>query len=167
MKLPNIKTLALALLIPILFSCSKEDDGIYFDQTNEILSKSVSYSDIESDILNLVNTHRKKLGLSNLSALSIISNVADGHTNYMIEKGEVNHDNFGKRSQTLIENTDAKSVGENVAYGFNSAQGVVNGWLNSDEHRKIIENESYTHFGISTDSNSNGRKYFTQIFIKK
>ena len=152
----------------VLFSCSKEDDGIYFNETNvEITIENVSYSEIENEILNLVNEYRQSINLNTLSTLNIISSVADGHTNYMIQTGEVSHANFSERAQTLMNDANAKSVGENVAYGFNSAQGVVNGWLNSEEHKKIIENSDYTHFGISTDSNDEGRNYFTQIFIKK
>ena len=56
---------------------------------------------------------------------------------------------------------------KNVAYGFNSSVGVVNAWLNSEGHRVIIENDNYTHFGISIEKNSEGRNYFTQMFIKK
>ena len=85
----------------------------------------------------------------------------------MIETGTVSHDNFSKRSQTLMDQADAIAVGENVAYGYSSAQGVVNGWLNSSSHRKVIENPNYTHFGISTEVNTENRNYFTHIFIKK
>ncbi len=168
-----MKSLALNLLLvvfsgAIFLSCSEEDDGIYFNETIEVTnSAKVSYSDIESDILALVNDHRRNLNLSQLSTLNIISNVADGHTTYMINAGKVSHDNFPQRAQSLIDNADAKSVAENVAYGYGTAQGVLNGWLNSEEHKKIIENPDYTHFGISTDSNSEGRNYFTHIFINK
>ena len=102
-----------------------------------------------------------------MSKLDIISYVAESHTVYMVETGLVNHDNFPERNQKLVESANAKSVGENVAYGFNSAKGVVDAWLKSDAHRAIIENEKYTHFGISTERNSEGRNYFTQIFIKR
>ncbi|AMC11706.1 hypothetical protein Lupro_10695 [Lutibacter profundi] len=167
MKPLALKLLSLVLLSSILFSCSKEDDGIYFNENSEIINANVSYTEIETEILNLINDYRVSEGLTSLKPLNIISGVADGHTKYMVEIGEVNHDNFNQRTQTLVENAGAISVGENVAYGFNSAQGVVNGWLNSDSHREIIENPNYTHFGISTESNNEGRNYFTQIFIKK
>lgn len=158
----------LFILSFVLFSCSPEDDGVYFNETSEVVNTTnVTYTAIESEILNLVNDHRISLGLSTLSQLNIISGVADSHTNYMIEVNELNHDNFSQRSQILMNEAGAKTVGENVAFGYNSAQGVVNGWLNSDSHRKIIEKPDYTHFGISTDSNSENRNYFTQIFIKK
>lgn len=166
MKTTILKTLSLVLFCSILFSCSKEDDGIYFDETSEVINAKVSNSEIETEILNLVNEHRKGLGLSTLSPLSTIKNVASGHTDYMIEKGQLSHENFDQRAQTLMNNTNAKSVGENVAYGFNTAEGAVTGWLNSEGHRKIIEGPDYTHFGISADSNNDDRNYFTHIFIK-
>ncbi|MBI9042639.1 CAP domain-containing protein [Lutibacter sp.] len=159
--------LSILLCTVFLFSCSPADDGIYFSESNETINTSVAYSDIETDILTLVNEYRQSIGLTELIPLNIISGVADGHTNYMVTTGQVNHDNFSVRAQTLIDNANAKSVSENVAYGYSTAQGVVNGWLNSEEHRKAIENPKNTHFGISTESNSEGRNYFTQIFIEK
>lgn len=167
MKSLALNIFSVVLLSSVLFSCAKEDDGIYFNESSEVINTNVSYTDIENEILTLVNEYRESIGLETLSLLNIVSGVADGHTNYMIQSGTISHDNFDQRAQILMDNTNAKSVGENVAYGYNSAEGVLNGWLNSAEHRKIIESETYTHFGISTDSNSNGRNYFTQIFIKK
>jgi len=170
MKSLTLYLLSFIFIGSLLISCSQEDDGIYFNETietNETINTDVSYSSIETEILDLVNEHRQSLGLKTLTPLSIISGVADGHTDYMVEKGVVNHDYFNERSATLTNKAGAKSVGENVAYGFNSAQAVLNGWLKSTEHKKIIENESYTHFGISTESNEEGRNYFTQIFIAK
>lgn len=167
MKSITPKLLSILLCTVFLFSCSQEDDGIYFNESSETFNTAVTYSEIETEILTLVNEYRQSKGLSSLITLNIISGVADGHTNYMITTGQVNHDNFNLRAKNLIDNAAAKSVSENVAYGYSTAQGVVNGWLNSDEHRKAIEDPKNTHFGISTESNSAGRNYFTQIFIQK
>lgn len=167
MKTYTPKLIALLLLTTLLFSCAKEEDGVYFNENSEVVNAKVVYSPMESEIISLVNAHRTSMGLSALSTLNLVSGVADGHTDYMIEAGAISHDNFAERAQILMEEAGAKTVGENVAYGFNTAEGVVNGWLNSDGHRKIIENPDYTHFGISTDSNTENRNYFTNIFIKK
>ena len=168
MKTSFLNLLTLFVVSSFLFSCSPEDDGVYFNENSEVINASnVSYSVIEYEILDLVNDHRTSLGLAPLITLNIISGIADGHTNYMIEVGSVNHDNFNLRAQNLITSAGAKTVGENVAYGYSSAQGVVNGWLNSPSHKNIIENPNYTHFGISTETNKDNRNYFTQIFIKK
>ena len=164
----TLKPLFSILILSLLFlsSCTPEDESPTFEKS-EVVDKTYSYTELESEILQLVNNYRENLGLNTLERLDVISNVALTHTNYMISIEEVNHDNFLTRQRNLAENARAKSVGENVAYGFNSAQGVVNAWIDSDSHREIIEDPTYTHFGISTDSNLNGRNYFTQIFIEK
>ena len=167
MKTSALNLLFVVILSAILFSCSKEDDGIYYNENSEAFNKAATYSVIDLEIMTLVNEYRQSKGLNTLSKLDVISNVAEGHTSYMVETGAVNHNNFNERAQNLMDNAGAKSVGENVAYGYNTAQGVVNGWLNSETHRKIIESTSYTHFGISTESDAEGRNYFTQMFIKK
>lgn len=157
------KLVLFTLFITFLTSCSKEDE------INEIYSSDIqlSYTDIEYEIINLVNNYRTSNGLTKLGVLNIISKEAINHTNYMIETGDVSHYNFNERYQNLTTYASAKNVGENIAYGYNSAQGVFNSWINSDEHRKIIENSNYTHFGISTKKNSEGRYYFTNIFIEQ
>lgn len=168
MKSLTPKLIAVLILSIALFSCSNDEDGIYFDETSEVVvEENIQYSTIEIEILDLVNAHRQNLGLKTLKSLDIVSSVAEGHTNYMIETGQISHDNFAERSEALIKNAHAKAVGENVAYGYGSAEAVVNGWLNSEGHRKVIESTKYTHFGISTESNSEGRNYFTHMFINK
>ena len=164
MKSIQFKLVVLVVACTVFTSCVKEDDGVYFNEINEV---KATYSTIELEILDLVNNHRVSIGLKTLEGLNIISSVALSHTSYMAEINEVNHDNFSERQDNLMLKADAKSVGENVAYGYNSSKGVVGAWLKSDSHRAIIENEGYTHFGISTEKNSDGRNYFTQIFIKR
>jgi uncharacterized protein YkwD len=167
MKTYAPKLFALLLLTFLVFSCAKEDDGVYFNENSEVTNAKVSYTAVESEIISLVNAHRTSLGLNTLSTLDLISGVADGHTEYMIEAGVISHDNFAERAQILMEQAGAKAVGENVGYGYCTAEGVVNAWIASDDHRKIMENPDYTHFGISTDSDNESKNYFTNIFIKK
>jgi uncharacterized protein YkwD len=167
MKPLTLKLSLLVFLNFVLFSCSKEDNGIYLNTSTEVINKNVTYSKIESNILDLVNAHRSSIGLTTLTKMDLVSGVSDGHTKYMIETGQISHDNFDVRAQELMNNAGAKSVGENVAYGYTTAESVVKGWLNSPEHKAIIENPNYTHFGISTEANSEGRNFFTQMFIKK
>ncbi len=165
MKKITQKLMILTLVSTFLFSCSNDDsDEMQLSERNEI---SVSYSAMENEIINLINTYRTEKGLSQLNIYNIVSSEAESHTNYMIETGQVNHANFGRRHQNLVNFANAKSVAENVAYGYSSAQAVVNAWLNSEGHRKNIENADFTDFGISTESNDEGRNYFTNIFIKR
>ena len=157
-----MKKLFLLLLLVFLFepSCSKEEINVYNPTT------IVYYSKIETQTLLLVNEYRKSINLSELILLDEISNVAKEHTEYMIQSDTISHDGFGNRVQFLMERVDAKAVGENVGFGYATANGVLSGWLSSTGHRNIIENPNYTHFGISIDTSNVGRNYFTNIFIK-
>ncbi len=163
-----IKNVSFVAFSFLLFSCSPEDDGIYFEHsTNEIVLTKTTYSEMESEILRLVNAHRKSINLSKLDLMEAISSEANEHTSYMISEGQASHDNFSQRAQNLITYSNAKAVGENVAYGYTTPHGVVNGWLDSASHRKVIENPNFTYFGVSMKSDSKGKNYFTHIFISK
>ena len=121
---------------------------------------------IEIEIMELINAHRISEGLNILNDHSTVKAVAFTHTDYMIEVDNVSHDNFFQRKESLQINADANIVSENVAYGFSSAESVVNAWLNSPNHKENIEGD-YTDFDISAEQNENGKWYFTNIFIKR
>lgn len=158
--------LTLLLLFSILFSsCSRDnEDGISQPELN---LKPVTYSALENGVLDQINDYRNSIGENSLQKLDIVSMVANSHTDYMVETGNVDHSGFAQRQQDLMENANAKSVGENVAYGYRTADEVVKSWLKSDSHRALIEYKGYTHFGISTEKNDLGRDYYTLMFIKK
>ncbi len=159
------KILILTLVSTFLFSCSSNDsDEINLSEKADI---NLSYTSIEYEIFSLINAHRVSNGLPELGVYNIVSSEAITHTDYMVQTGDVSHANFGVRYQNLVTYASAKSVAENVAYGYSSAEAVVNAWLNSDGHRLNIENATFTDFGISTKRNSEGKYYFTNIFIKK
>jgi len=166
MKTITQKFLILAFASFMLFSCATDDSDEIL-QNEEIVDIQLSYTSLESEIITLINDYRSENGLSTLNVLNIVSFEAGTHSNYMVQVGEVNHDNFNQRYQYLVANADAISASENVAYGYNSAQSVVNAWLNSPSHKEIISNPSFTDFGISTKTDNEGKYYYTNIFIKK
>lgn len=149
-----------------LTSCSK-DSVDELDTANLTARPApVNYSDIELDVLELVNDYRAQQGLSTLQFLDEGSAQAALHNQHMIENNEVCHDFFGSRYQALVKSVNAKSVSENVGFGYRTADAVVNAWINSDGHRKNLEGE-HTHFGISIKEGKDGKLYFTNIFVQK
>lgn len=161
-----IKLPLLALFTVLtLSSCSTDS----FDDKAESLElnlKNIEAKTIEVDILDLINDHRMSLGLNPLNDMSIVKSVAYSHTDYMVDKDEVSHANFYTRSNYLKANAGAKKVTENVAYGYSSAQSVVNAWIKSASHKANIEGD-FTNFDVSAERNEDGRWYYTNIFIKK
>jgi len=168
MKNIHFKIFCIILLSNLLFSCSQEEndelDELY---NNTEFSWKMNYSEIELEILNLVNNHRVSIGLNSLERLDSISSVALSHSEYMVSNGKASHDNFSYRVSRLREMEMAEIVSENVAFGHNTAKSVFSSWLNSDGHKKNLENAVLTHFGISVVSDNSKRNYFTNIFISK
>lgn len=121
---------------------------------------------IEIEIMELINAYRINEGLIPLNDHNTVKAVAFTHTDYMRAVNNVSHDNFFQRKQSLQANANANIVSENVAYGFNSAQSVVNAWINSPNHRDTIEGD-YTDFDVSAEQNNEGQWYFTNIFINR
>ena len=148
-------------------SCSQESVDIVPVEELQNELKIGEYTSLENEIFLLLNDFRSRQGLEILKKAAIISSISNDHTQYMIISNEISHDNFNTRHNELVSKANASKVGENVAFGYNSARGVVNAWLSSDVHKSIILTPSYTHFGISVHANGEGRNYFTNIFIER
>lgn len=142
------------LLFVSISSCSE-------DESDQIIIET----SITDQILILVNAHRDSNGLEKLSRNATADNLAIEHSKYMIAQDKISHDNFKSRTENLKRNENAKGTGENVAYGYNTAEKVVTAWLNSSGHKENIEG-NFTHTGIAAIQNSDGTYYFTQLFYR-
>jgi len=165
-----MKLSAIYFLLPLIIfiSCSKEKESSSAQENYTIDLNLALKTDWEmaNQINLLINEHRDSLGLSPIQIDNqYASAFAVEHTVYMIEKGRINHDNFSHRSEAL-KTRGAKSVGENVAYGYTTAEDVVFAWLHSPSHKNIIEG-SYTHTGFGVLKNEDNRYFFTQLFYRK
>nr|WP_100433646.1 CAP domain-containing protein [Flavobacterium sp. 1] len=149
-----------------MVSCSAEDVS---DQTASDVPAVVlryDYSAIELETMTLINNYRVSKGLNALEKINHVSYKSEEHDEYMIANNVVNHDDFEARSNNIMKVLGAKKVSENVAYNYNSAKGAFDAWLKSEGHKENIEGD-FTHFGISIRENpSNGKKYYTNIFVK-
>lgn len=166
MNIKLLRTLLLAAVICIMNSCSSESSE------NEIADASVqkvvsySYNTIELETMDLINAHRVSIGLNALEKINHMSYKSEEHDNYMIANNVVNHNDFVARSENIMKTLGAKSVGENIAYNYNTPQAVLKAWLASPSHKENIEG-NFTHFGIAIKENPvNGKKYYTNIFAK-
>ncbi|MCX7548328.1 CAP domain-containing protein [Xanthomarina sp. F1114] len=164
MKKPTILPV-MVLFAMLMFSCSTDS----LDETESNVHTNVEVPEtklIEIEILDLINDYRLSLGLNTLNNMAVIKSQAYGHTDYMIATDNVSHDNFYQRKSYLVNNAGAHKVSENVAYGFTRAESVVNAWINSPGHKEVIVGD-FTDFDISAEQNSEGKWYYTNIFVKK
>ena len=161
-----LRKLPLLVLFAILtYSCSTDsvEDNVEAITADLVVPTTKT---IEIEVLELINDHRLSLGLNALESMSVVKSVAYTHTDYMVDNEVVSHDNFYTRSTYLKNNAGAKKVSENVAYGYTSAQSVVNAWIRSEGHKATIEGD-FTNFEISAEQSKEGKWYYTNIFIKK
>jgi uncharacterized protein YkwD len=56
------------------------------------------------------------------------------------------------------------AIGENVAYGYRTAEAVMDGWMNSSGHRANILNCAAKAIGVGVAAAGNGTLYWTQVF---
>ncbi len=165
MKTFFIKVLLSCSVLFSLTSCSN-NEVVETASTKENVIIDYQYTTNESELVNLINNYRTSLGLNILILDNYVSKISDGHGEYMIAKNQISHDLFENRYKNIVETQNAKKVSENVAYKFSSAQSTLNAWLNSPEHKANLDGD-FTHFGISIKTNSNGVKFYTNIFMKK
>ena len=156
------------LLCAFLIFSSCKDSIIEVDLSTPTTptTPDAQYSAMVMDIHVEINNYRDSKSLPPLELNEIIYEESKSHTDYMISKGAISHDNFSERANRLLKSPGGTSVAENVAYGYNTAKAVVNGWINSPGHRKNIEG-NFNITGISAIQDKNGRYYFTQIFLQK
>lgn len=121
------------------------------------------------EVLSLVNAQRTKNGLKALTLDSSLSKVAQAHSDDMAKNNYFSHTSLSGLSPfDRIKNAGIsyKTAGENIAAGQKTPEQVVQGWMNSEGHRKNILNASFTKMGLGyATSNSGYKTYWTQLFI--
>ncbi|MGP4067072.1 CAP domain-containing protein [Halobacillus sp. B29] len=124
-------------------------------------------SDFEQQVVELTNQERAKQGLEPLELDTELSAVAGDKSLDMQKNDYFSHTSptYGSPFDMLKDyGIDYRTAGENIAMGHTSPEQVVQGWMNSEGHRKNIMNPNFTHIGVGYVEDGN---YWTQMFIGK
>jgi uncharacterized protein YkwD len=125
---------------------------------------------LASQVVDLVNQHRKHLGLAPVGVLPTLTASAQWKSQHMAAHGYLAHEDPAPPfSRTTSDRIGACGYsghrwGENIAHGYGTAQNVMNAWLSSPEHRANIENGSYRALGVGVVRAADGTLYWTQDF---
>ncbi len=157
----KMKTAIMVCLVLFAASCSKEP----YEEETATIPEAQNAVAVEQALLIIVNDHRISLGYNTLEYSSVAQEYADEHTDYMISKGNLSHDNFSSRASGVSAEVNAEFVAENVAKDYSDASSAFQGWLESSSHKKTMEGE-FTHTAVSVKKASNGKLYFTQLFFR-
>lgn len=137
-------------------------------QDNSSNSNS-SVSSYERQVVELVNAERAKNGLSPLTLDSSVSKVARVKSQDMATNNYFSHTSptYGGAGNMLKQfGIKYTAYGENIASGQKTPQQVVSAWMNSSGHRANILSSSFTKIGVGYATNSSGKAYWTQMFIR-
>jgi uncharacterized YkwD family protein len=133
-------------------------------KTTETTSTLSAY---EQKVVDLTNQERAKSGLPALKVDMPLSKMAREKSRDMSANGYFSHTSptYGSPFDMMKKyGISYRSAGENIAMGQRTPEEVVNGWMNSEGHRKNILNPNYNHIGVGYVSQGN---YWTQEFIGK
>ncbi|SFM01209.1 CAP domain-containing protein [Salibacterium qingdaonense] len=122
---------------------------------------------LKAEVIALTNEERTKRGLNPLQENGTVAETAQAKSEDMAANDYFAHQSptYGSPFQMLKEyGADFQAAAENIAAGQTTPEQAVEGWMNSEGHRKNILNEELTHIGIGYEENGN---YWTQMFIEK
>ncbi len=122
-------------------------------------------SSFASQVLKLVNAERVKGGLQELTMSPALTAPANKRAQEIKTQFSHTRPNGTQWSTVLDEyGVSVRTAGENLAYGYNTPEAVVEGWMNSPGHRANIMNGNFNQIGIGVYTDSNGTVYCTQLF---
>jgi len=121
-------------------------------------------TDFVSQVAELVNAERAKVGLSPVTLDTTLSKAAQVRAKEIVNQFSHTRPNGSSFSTAITEQGFSfRGSGENIAYGQKTPQAVMNAWMNSDGHRANILNAKYTKIGVGYYQ-TNGVNYWTQLF---
>lgn len=163
-----LKSGFVAMVLACLLASCSSDAPLEAPSNNYEIDLSLSLETdwvFADEILDLINEYRIAEGLSVIEKnKQHASAYATDHTNFMIDQNRICHDNFSFRSAAM-KDRGALSVGEIVAYGYTTADEVVNAWLNSPSHLNSIKG-NYNKAGFGVLKNEEGNYFFSVLFYK-
>lgn len=114
-----------------------------------------------SSLLQTTNTQRINHGYGALALNGQLSTAAQAKANDMAGRNYWSHNTpDGATPWTFIIQAGYhyQAAGENLAYGFNTSGQVIDGWLNSPEHKANMLNGGYADvgFGVANSANFQG-----------
>ncbi|MCK5798389.1 MAG: hypothetical protein KAI47_14460 [Deltaproteobacteria bacterium] len=126
----------------------------------------------ESEVFNLVNAERAKIGLTPLACAVDAGAAARAYSALMCTQRFFSHQGLnGSSPQTRLADAGVSfhGCGENIAAGQQTPASVMNGWMHSSGHRANILRTSFTHIGIGYVKCPGGKMptYWTQEFLSR
>lgn len=107
----------------------------------------------------LMNAERARHGLSPYRPSVTLGGAARVHSLDQARRGRMGHhgsDGSWPWNRTERLGYRGSTVGENVAFNYQSPESVVQGWMTSPGHRAAILSRSFTECGVACEMSNRG-----------
>lgn len=120
----------------------------------------------EAQVVAIVNQERAAAGCGAVVVNGQLATAARRHSQDQAANNTMSH--TGSDGSSFVERARRAGyqnpVGENVAMGYRTPDAVMNGWMDSDGHRRNILNCQARAIGVGVATASDGSLYWTQVF---
>ena len=117
----------------------------------------------DDEILAAINAVRKANGAPPWSYNTRLEDAARSQARLMAQKNTLSHDLGVTLRQRVTASGYLGAVGENVAKGYTSLQGAIEGWMESSGHRGTLLSHRFVEFGLAVARAPNGKLYWAMI----
>lgn len=128
--------------------------GLYYLTGSNALV--ATYPNFETEVVAGINRERGNRGLKKLTHTVCFHNRALDYARELANQDKFLHNNLDEYFVRCPNGDKPRYVGEVLARGFSTPQGVVQGWMNSDGHRRVIMSTSPNTIGVGVAKNSSG-----------
>jgi uncharacterized protein YkwD len=133
--------------------------------TIPVLPKSASTPETltDAEILSAINALRAANGAPPWTYNTRLEDAARSQARLMAQKNTLSHDLGVTLRQRVTNAGYIGAVGENVAKGYTSLPGAIEGWMNSSGHRNTLLSHRFTEFGLAAARGPGGKLYWAMI----
>ncbi|MFE4450179.1 sigma-70 family RNA polymerase sigma factor [Streptomyces sp. NPDC056796] len=128
--------------------------------------KATTAPSVAEEVIALVNTERAKEGCGSVSGNALLAKAASDHSADMVARDYFSHtspDGTDPGARITAAGYRWSTYGENIAKGQQTAESVMDSWMNSEGHRANILNCAFKEIGIGREDSSGG-PVWTQNF---
>jgi uncharacterized protein YkwD len=126
----------------------------------------VSISTLEYQVVKLTNQHRVANGCGSVVKNTALRTAAYNHSKDMATANYFAH--TSPSGTTFTQRATAagysSAIGENIAWGYPTAEQAMTSWMNSAVHRANVLNCTAKSVGVGAYRRADGRVYWTQVF---
>lgn len=123
----------------------------------------------EEELRLLINAERNSRGLVPLAFDALLAQVAEAHSQDMIDRDFIAHTNpDGLNPGDRLANAgySASTWGETIGAGYTTPAAMLAGWMNSPGHRDILLSPNFTEIGLGYVTGGSYGHYWTAVFAR-